>query len=281
MTLQELANLGPRLTKKAPRPSTAMQLEDRNPNFEYDFTYATGDNSSAQKTSTALATSGDAQCDLDAAAASQDDTAPSDHDVALDDVLPYPVAIGDDSEAAPTRPVTPPPSPSFSRLNPTWLGVPLVPLLLFVGQKRQWLREPLKRFEAMFYGARRVVEVDDIDIHTCLPVDSLVRGIWSPDLVTQLLGRPDYVVLDPQRLRVPLRFYDRNRVAKVQAGKKFKQHLAKIEAENARTAAKIRRWVALCQLDTIAAANPIPAASAARTVVPAPYAPARVPVAAS
>ena len=143
---------------------------------------------------------------------------------------------------------------------------------------RQWLRDLLRRSEALFYGARRVVEVDQIDIHTCLPVDSLVRGIWSPALVLQLLGRPDYVVLDPQGLRAPLRFYDRNRVANVQAGKTFKQHLARIEAENARTAAKIRRWVVLCQLDMIAAANPLRPADAQPTVPTAPV-PARVPVA--
>jgi hypothetical protein len=123
------------------------------------------------------------------------------------------------------------------------------------------------------------VEVDDIDIHTCIPVETMVRGIWSPELLQQMFGRPDYVVRDPQGLRMPLRFYDRNRVAQVQAGKKFKQHLARIDADNARTAAKIRRWVVLCQLDNIATDNSTPPLSAAPTNAPAAAAPQPVPVA--
>ncbi|MEJ0016918.1 MAG: hypothetical protein WDN25_10155 [Acetobacteraceae bacterium] len=106
-----------------------------------------------------------------------------------------------------------------------------------------------RRCVGRIYGAQQLVDVDAIDIDSCLPADTLIRGVWSPALVRRLLGRPDYVVLDPQGLRQPLLFYDRHRVAKVQAGAQFRQHLVKIEAENARTAAKIRRWVVLCQIE--------------------------------
>lgn len=91
-----------------------------------------------------------------------------------------------------------------------------MPLALFIAHRRRWLNGLWNRCEALIYGARRVMEVDDVDIQTCIPVETMVRGIWSPELLLQqMFGRPDYVVLDPQGLRLPLRFYDRNRVAQV------------------------------------------------------------------
>jgi hypothetical protein len=106
------------------------------------------------------------------------------------------------------------------------------------------------------YGARQIVELHSIDRNACLSLDALVHVFWGPDLVRRFLGRPDYIVLGRRGMREPLLLYDRNRVARVQAGRQFKRLLAAIEAEDLRTAAKIRHWVVASQFDAIADAGP-------------------------
>lgn len=277
-TWEELTNLDPYPTKKRlPKPTTATQSRDADSDFTYAFTYdGTADRSLAPASSGLVAKTGD-QSAPDTP--ELDDTPPGADETSFDEVPQYQITSGDYSEASPA-PTSPTPSSRDTHwLKPQLMGLLLVPLALFIAHRRRWLSELWNRCEALIYGARRVVEVDDIDIHTCIPVETMVRGIWSPELLQQMFGRPDYVVRDPQGLRMPLRFYDRNRVAQVQAGKKFKQHLARIDADNARTAAKIRRWVVLCQLDNIATDNSTPPLSAAPTNAPAAAAPQPVPVA--
>ena len=103
------------------------------------------------------------------------------------------------------------------------------------------------RLEASFHGARMFVEVDHLDPQNALPIQAVVQRGWSPELVRDVLGRPDYAVLDPRRKQEPLRFYDRARVERAERGKKFRQHRAKVANEQARSEARLRKWVELRQ----------------------------------
>lgn len=105
------------------------------------------------------------------------------------------------------------------------------------------------RAEALSYGARMLVEVDDLKPHQTLTLQAVVQRGWSPELARSVLGRPDYAVLDPQRKRDPLFLFDRTRVERAEHRKKFRQHQARMANEQARSEARIRKWVELRQLD--------------------------------
>lgn len=124
-------------------------------------------------------------------------------------------------------------------------------LLLRTGRREG--RRPMglvwNRIEARAHGARVFVEVDQLDAQRTLTINAVIQRGWSPELVRQVLGRPDYAVLDPQRRQEPLRFYDRLRVERAEQGKKFKQHRARVAREQARSDARIRKWVELRRLE--------------------------------
>lgn len=105
------------------------------------------------------------------------------------------------------------------------------------------------RAEALTYGARMLVEVDDLKPQQALSFQAVVQRGWSPELARSVLGRPDYAVLDPQRKRDPLFLFDRVRVERAENRKKFRAHQARMANEQARSEARIRKWVELRQLD--------------------------------
>lgn len=128
----------------------------------------------------------------------------------------------------------------------------LVGLLLMRTGRRNERRRPMglwNRIEAFANGARTFVEVDQLNPLRSLTIQGVLQRGWSPELVRDVLGRPDYAVLDPMRKQEPLRFYDRLRVERAEQGKKFKQHRAKVAQEQARTEARIRKWVELRSMD--------------------------------
>ncbi len=100
-----------------------------------------------------------------------------------------------------------------------------------------------RRFEARFRGARQLVEADEINLHTMLMASDLLRRGWQPELIKQRLGRPDFAVLDPQRMRDPLRFYNMMRLQQAERSVRFRRDQEKIETESARASDKIRRWI--------------------------------------
>lgn len=124
--------------------------------------------------------------------------------------------------------------------------------LVFMGSARR-TRRPMGLFwnhiEARQWGARSFVEVDHLDPQQALTIQAVLQRGWSPELANKVLGRPDYAVLDPQRRQEPLRLYDRARVEKAEQGKKFRTYCAQVANEHARTEARIRKWLALRQLE--------------------------------
>jgi hypothetical protein len=108
---------------------------------------------------------------------------------------------------------------------------------------------------ARWYGVRQVARWDEIDINACLCLTTLLRQNWSPALIRQLLGRPDYAVLDLQGIRPPLLLYSRDRVAQAVSGSRFRQHLASLSGRSAKAGSRLRRWSVQYQLEAASASN--------------------------
>lgn len=117
---------------------------------------------------------------------------------------------------------------------------------------------------ARWYGARQLVRWDEIDVNTCLCLTTLLRQDWSPALVRQILGRPDYAILDLQGIRPPLRLYTRERVAQALSTSQFKRHVATLDAQDARAAGRLRRWSVQYQLEMALPVNATTQVSVAR-----------------
>ncbi len=106
------------------------------------------------------------------------------------------------------------------------------------------------RVEARALGARDFVEVDEVDPQNTLTTHAILQRGWTPELMEQVLGRPDFAVLDPQRKRQPLKLYDRARVEQAEQGKQFLTHQTQFDAEQERSEARIRKWVELRRTET-------------------------------
>jgi hypothetical protein len=120
-------------------------------------------------------------------------------------------------------------------------------------QRLRPLHDLWRGFRARWYGARQVVEWDEIDVKNCVCLTTLFRQGWSPALVRRLLGRPDYAILDLQGIRSPLRLYTCDRITEVLSSDGFKQHMAKLNVRNPRAAGRLRRWSVQHQLEVAAA----------------------------
>jgi len=101
------------------------------------------------------------------------------------------------------------------------------------------------RIEARFLGARSFVEVDHLDPQQTLTIQGVIARGWTPKLVEEVLGLPDYAVLDPQRKQEPFKLYDLARVERAEQGKKFRSHRAQVAREQAHSEARIRKWLEL------------------------------------
>ena len=125
----------------------------------------------------------------------------------------------------------------------------LIGLLFLRTLRRRGSRRPRPtlwgRIEARAAGARAFVEVDQLDVEQTLTIQAVLQRGWSPEMVEQVLGRPDYAVLDPQRRQEPLRLYDRTRVARAEQGKRFRSFQAEMAARHAHSEARIRKWIEL------------------------------------
>ena len=125
--------------------------------------------------------------------------------------------------------------------------------LVFMGSSRG-TRRPMglfwNRIEARRWGARRFVEVDDLDPQQSLSIQAVLQRGWSPELASAVLGRPDFAVLDPQDRQEPLLLYSRARVEKAENGKEFRSYRVKVANEQAQSEARLRKWHALRRLET-------------------------------
>ena len=129
------------------------------------------------------------------------------------------------------------------------LALLLIGLIFLRIMRRRGLRRPRgsiwSRIEARAVGARTFVEVDQLDVQETLTIQAVLQRGWSPEMVEQVLGRPDYAVLDPQRRQEPLRLYDRTRVERAEQGKRFRSYRAEVAARQASSEARIRKWIEL------------------------------------
>lgn len=104
-------------------------------------------------------------------------------------------------------------------------------------------------FDARMLGVRHVVNIEDIDPNSIWTPTTLHRRGWPPELMIQLLGPPDYAIVDPKGLREPLIVLCKKRVLELEASPKFRaRFLAYSEKQDALAradAGRISRWNAL------------------------------------
>jgi len=103
-------------------------------------------------------------------------------------------------------------------------------------------RRIMNWFDAKALGVRRIMGVEDIDSNDLLtPADVHNRG-WSMDLMVDVLGPPDYAVVDPIGRSPPLVFVSRRRVEALENDKDVRLALRQLDGV---TEAALRKWMQL------------------------------------
>lgn len=104
-------------------------------------------------------------------------------------------------------------------------------------------------FDARMLGVRHVVTIEEIDPNSIWTPTTLHRRGWPPELMIQLLGPPDYAIVDPKGLREPLIVLCKKRVLELEASPRFRaRFLAYSERQDSQAraeAGRISRWIAL------------------------------------
>ncbi len=103
-------------------------------------------------------------------------------------------------------------------------------------------RRMLNWFDAKALGVRRIVDVQDVDPADLLtPADVHNRG-WSVELMIEVLGPPDYAIVDPIGRGPPLVFVSRRRVEALESDEALQQELLQLDDLTELT---LRKWVKL------------------------------------
>jgi hypothetical protein len=86
------------------------------------------------------------------------------------------------------------------------------------------LREGLLWFDAKALGVRRIVQVDELDRNAVMTPAAVRQRGWSQELMIDLLGPPDFAVLDPSGLNQPLILISRQRVEALERSDKVRAY---------------------------------------------------------
>lgn len=86
------------------------------------------------------------------------------------------------------------------------------------------LREGLLWFDARALGVRRIVQVDELSRDSVMTPAAVRQRGWSQDLMIDLLGPPDFAVLDPTGLNQPLILISRQRVEALENSAEFRAY---------------------------------------------------------
>jgi hypothetical protein len=91
----------------------------------------------------------------------------------------------------------------------------------------------LRWFDAKAMGVSRLVLVDELDHNAVMTPAAVRQRGWTPELMAQLLGRPDFAVVDPTGLNPPLILISRLRVEALEKNGKF-QAFREMQVQQAR-----------------------------------------------
>jgi hypothetical protein len=86
------------------------------------------------------------------------------------------------------------------------------------------LREGLLWFDARALGVRRIVQVDELSRDSLMTPAAVRQRGRSQDLMIDLLGPPDFAVLDPTGLNQPLILISRQRVEALENSAEFRAY---------------------------------------------------------
>jgi hypothetical protein len=79
-------------------------------------------------------------------------------------------------------------------------------------------------FDAKALGVRKIVQVDDLDRDAVMTPAAVRQRGWSQELMIDLLGPPDFAVLDPSGLNQPLILISRRRVEELERSDKVRAY---------------------------------------------------------
>lgn len=106
-------------------------------------------------------------------------------------------------------------------------------------------RQVCRWIDAQALGVRQIVEVEEIDLGSTLtPAAVRLRG-WSPQLMTALLGRPDYAVVDPLGRNDPLILLSRKRVERIEQDETLHHARMAVAMQSNAVNERIQKWIAL------------------------------------
>jgi hypothetical protein len=157
-------------------------------------------------------------------------------------------------EITAARPTLPPPahaaeSGSIGRPNGRMLALAASIAVLLLGLGWRPLKKLYRRstlwFDAKALGVRRIIGVDDVDQGAVLTPAAVHERGWPLELMVQLLGPPDYAVVDPTGRIPPLILLARERVEKLEKSEKFRRYSEMRARKAQETAARVTKWIAL------------------------------------
>jgi hypothetical protein len=120
-------------------------------------------------------------------------------------------------------------------------------LLLYLGWGRglKVYRKAVLWFDTKALGVRQIVAIDDVDQNAVLTPAAVHDRGWPLDVMEQVLGVPDYAVVDPTGRTPPLILLSRERVESLEKSGVL-QKCCEMRTLKARaTAAQISKWIAL------------------------------------
>jgi hypothetical protein len=100
----------------------------------------------------------------------------------------------------------------------------------------------LRWFDAQAMGVRRLVLVDDLDHNAVMTPAAVRQRGWTPDLMTQLLGRPDFAVVDPAGLNSPLVLISRARVEALERSGRFQSSIETQSRREREQDLRLAKW---------------------------------------
>jgi hypothetical protein len=120
-------------------------------------------------------------------------------------------------------------------------------LVLYLGWRPglKAYRRAVLWFDTKALGVRQIVAIDDVDQNAVLTPAAVHDRGWPLDVMEQVLGVPDYAVVDPTGRTPPLILLSRERVESLEKSGVF-QKCCEMRTLKARaTAARISKWIAL------------------------------------
>jgi hypothetical protein len=100
-------------------------------------------------------------------------------------------------------------------------------------------------FDTKALGVRQIVAIEDVDQNAVLTPAAVHDRGWPLDVMEQVLGAPDFAVVDPTGRTPPLILLSKERVENLEKSGVFQKCCEMRTLKASATAARISKWIAL------------------------------------